>query len=68
MVHLIFLEYGYDLWLYHGLLFNLRMTLSGLFVRGHRTEKRERVPRGMTLPASCDIGAVGGSVLYSGDS
>ena len=62
MVRMIFLEYAYDSWLCDGLLFILCMAISGHFVRGGRTEDRERVPRGMTQPASCGSGAVSGSV------
>ena len=65
---MIILEPAYDTWLCGGLLFNLRTTLSGVFVRGACTEERERVPRGITRPASCGSGAVSGSVWYSGDS
>ena len=65
---MIIFEAAYDLWLCRVVLFDLCMAISGLFVRGHRTEERERVPRGMTQPASCGSGAVIGSVWYSGDS
>ena len=68
VVRMIFLEYGYDKWLCGAVLFNLRMAFFGVFVRGDCTEERERVPRGMTRPASCGSGAVSGSVWYSGDS
>ena len=59
---MITLEYGYSKWLCDGFLFELHTSLSGVFARGDRTEKRERVPRGMTVLASCDSGAFGGSV------
>ena len=67
VVRMIFLEYGYDSWLCGALLFNLRMAISGLFVRGGCTEERERVPCRIAQPASCDSGAVCGSVWYVGD-
>ena len=38
-------EYGYDQWLCELFLFELRMSLSGVIVRGGRAEERERVPR-----------------------
>ena len=56
------IEYAYDKWLCDILLFELHTSLSGVFVRGGRNEKRERVPRGMTRIALCDSGAVGASV------
>ena len=64
---MIILEPAYDTWLCGGLLFNLRMTFSGVFVRGACTEDRERVPRGITRLASCGSGVVIGSVWSSGD-
>ena len=64
---MIIFEAAYDRWLCGALLFHLRMAISGVFVRGGCTEERERVPRGMTRPASCDSGAVIGSVWYVGD-
>ena len=64
---MIIVEAAYDRWLCGGLLFHLRMAFSGVFVRGACTEDRERVPRGMTQPASCGSGAVIGSVWSSGD-
>ena len=62
LVCMMILEYGYDQWLCELFLFELRMSLSGDFARGGRTEERKRVPRGMALPASCDSGAFGRSV------
>ena len=53
------LEYGYVEWLCDVLLFELRTGLSGVFARGGRTEKRERVPRGIARLALCDSGAFG---------
>ena len=53
--------------IYEHLLFELRMRLSGLFASGGRAVDRERVPRRMALQASCDSGAVGGSVWCVGD-
>ena len=55
---MIFLEYGYDSWLCGALLFELHTSLSGVFVRGGRTEDRERAPRGMTQPALTGLGRV----------
>ena len=52
----MFLEAGYDKWLCDLLLFELRMSLSRVFVRGGRTEDRERAPRGMTQPALAGLG------------
>ena len=62
LVCAMFLEACYDKWLCGVLLFELHTSLSGLFVRGRRTEKRTRVPRGIALLAPCDSGAVSGSV------
>ena len=59
---MLFLEFAYDGWLFGVVLFELRMSLSGVFARGGRTEKRERVPRGMARLASYDSGAFGRSV------
>ena len=59
---MMFVEAGYNWWLCDILLFELHMGLSGDLVCGGRTEKRGRVPRGMTHPAVCDSGAVGGPV------
>ena len=56
------LEDGYDRWLCDVLLFELRMSLSGVFARGGRTKQREFVPRGMAPLALCGSGAFGGSV------
>ena len=42
---MMFLEFAYDGWLYGVVLFELRMSLSGVIVRGGRAEERERVPR-----------------------
>ena len=62
LVRMMFFEACCDRWLCDVVLFKLRMSLSGLCVRGGRSEKRERVPREMTRLASCDSGAVGASV------
>ena len=59
LVCLMVLEYGYDQWLCDVVLFELHTGLSGVFARGGRTEKRERVPRGITRLALCDSGAFG---------
>ena len=59
---MITLEYGYSKWLCDGVRLQLRMGLSGVFARGGRTEKRERVPRGIAWLALCGSGAFGGSV------
>ena len=64
---MIIFEATYDMWLCGAVLFHLRMAISGVFVRGARTEERERVPRGIMRPASCDCGAVSGSAWYVGD-
>ena len=64
---MISFEAAYDWWLCGVVLFELYTSLYGAFARGVRTEERERVPRGMTQPASCGSGAVSGSVWYSGD-
>ena len=53
---------AYDGWLCDVLLFELRMSLSGVFARGGRTKQREFVPRGMARLALCGSGAFGGSV------
>ena len=45
LVYMVILEYGYDQWLCELFLFELRMSLSGVIVRGGRAEERERVPR-----------------------
>ena len=62
LMHMIIFEADYDKWLCVVVLFELDTGLSGVFARGGRTEKRERVPRGMARLASCDSGAFGGSV------
>ena len=64
LVCAMFLEAGYDKWLCDVLLFELHTSLSGVFVRGGRSEKQGRVPCGMTRIALCDSGsgAVGASV------
>ena len=49
------------------LLFELRMSLSGLLARGDRTEDRERVTCRSALSVWSGSGAVGGSVWYVGD-
>ena len=59
LMHVITFGYGYDKWLCDGVLFELHTGLSGVFARGGRTEKRERVPRGITRLALCDSGAFG---------
>ena len=60
--HMMFVEADYLKWLRGVVLFVLRMGLCGVFVCGHRTEKRGRVPREMTqLAVSCSS-AFGGSV------
>ena len=63
---MIIFEAAYDEWLCGVVLFELHTSLSGVFVRGGRNEKRERVPRGMTRIAMCDSGAVGASVWRCG--
>ena len=62
LVCVMFLEVAYDGWLCGVVLFELRTGLSGVSARGGRTEKRERVPRGMARLASCDSGAFSRSV------
>ena len=57
-----FLEIAYDGWLCGVVLLELRTGLSGVSARGGRTEKRERVPRGIAWLALCGSGAFGGSV------
>ena len=59
---MILFKAAYDWWLHGVVLFELDTGLSGVFARGVRTEERERVPRGITEQASCDFGAVSGSV------
>ena len=59
---MMFLEFAYDGWLCGVVLFELRTGLSGVFARGGRTEKRERVPRGTARLALCGSSAFGGSV------
>ena len=62
LVCVMFLESAYNGWLCGVLLFELHTGLSGVFARGGRTEKRERVPRGIARLALCGSGAFGGSV------
>ena len=50
---MMFLEFAYNGWLYGVVLFELRMSLSGVFARGGRTKQREFVPRGMARLALC---------------
>ena len=56
LVCAMFLEAGYDKWLCEVLLFELHTSLSGVFLRGGRTEDRERAPRSMTQPALAGLG------------
>ena len=60
-------EPAHHLGVYHHLLFELRMPLSGLLASGGRIEERERVPREITRLVWTGSGAVSGSVWYSGD-
>ena len=64
----MFLECAYDGWLYGVLLFELHTGLSGVFARGGRTEKRERVARESARSDWNDSGALGVSVHYDGHS
>ena len=52
----------------HGLLFELRVRLSAVFVRGDRCEERERVARESARSAGSDSGALGVSVHCDGHS
>ena len=51
---------------HHGLLFELRVRLSAVFVRGGRSEERERVARESARSAESGSGAFGASVRYDG--
>ena len=53
---MIIFEAAYDEWLCGVVLFELHTSLSGVFVRGGRTEDRERAPRVMTQPALAGLG------------
>ena len=53
---MIIFEAAYDEWLCGVVIFELHTSLSGVFVRGGRTEDRERAPRGMTQPALAGLG------------
>ena len=60
------LEDGYERWLCDVVLFELHTGLSGVFARGGRTEKRERVARESARSDWNDSGALGVSVRYVG--
>ena len=56
LIHMITFETDYDKWLCVVVLLELDAGLSGVFVRGGRTEDRERAPRSMTQPALAGLG------------